>query len=58
MSYISPETLEIARLVYLVEDTGNLLFEGGWAAQPFWLVEAFEIYKYESIKSIKEKGNG
>ncbi len=42
------------RLVYLVEDTSLLLYGGGWGDQPFWLVEAFEIYKYEAHKFIKE----
>lgn len=55
LTYISRETHEIIRLIYLIEDTKELLFDGGWANQPYWLVEAFEIYKAEYIKA---KSNG
>ena len=44
------------RLCFLVEETGQLLFNGGWAEQPYWLIEAFEIYKTEiGLWQAKEK---
>ncbi|MFQ5442705.1 MAG: hypothetical protein ACE5EB_08295 [Thermodesulfobacteriota bacterium] len=52
------ESWEVIRLVYLIESTGQLLFEGGWGCQPFWLVEAYERYRVESFKRLKEKNDG
>ncbi len=50
LSYITAETSDILRLVFLMDETGVLLNEGGWGAQPYWLVEAFEIFKTERIR--------
>lgn len=47
LSYISAETAEVMRAAYLVESTGVLFYRGGWAEQPCWLVEAFEIFRAE-----------
>lgn len=47
LSYITAETWEIIRTVYLVEDSKQLFFPGGWADQPYWLFEAVRIYKSE-----------
>lgn len=55
VSYLSGDTREIIRLVYLLEDTGNMLHAGGWAEQPFWLIQAFEIFKRETARVLKEK---
>jgi len=58
LTYILKESWEVIRLVYLIESTGQLLFEGGWGAQPFWLVEAYERYRIESFKRLKETNDG
>lgn len=47
LSYLSEETSEIMRLVFLIDESGRLLHGGGWAEQPCWLVEALEIYRAE-----------
>lgn len=47
LSYMTEESSEVMRLVFLVEDTGALLYGGGWGSQPCWLAEAFEIYRTE-----------
>ncbi|MBI5586818.1 MAG: hypothetical protein HY889_00450 [Deltaproteobacteria bacterium] len=50
VSYLSEETAELMKVVFLIDSTGQLLFEGAWADQPFWLVEAYEIYGTEKGK--------
>jgi hypothetical protein len=45
------------RLVYLMDGSDTLLHPGGWGAQPYWLVEAHEIYKSETFREIKDKDN-
>jgi len=47
LSYMTAETTEVMRLVFLIEDTSALLYGGGWGGQPCWLAEAFEIYRTE-----------
>lgn len=56
LSYITDETSRLMRMVFLIDGTGHLPFSGGWADQPYWLVEAFEVYKIESARALKEKG--
>ncbi|MEE8575514.1 MAG: hypothetical protein V3T30_08890 [Thermodesulfobacteriota bacterium] len=58
LSFISEDTSEIMRLVFLMENTGHLLYSGGLGAQPAWLVEAYEIYRVENIKRIKDNRDG
>ena len=41
--------------MYLVDDSKQLLFGGGWADQPHWLVEALEIFKAETAKRLKKE---
>lgn len=53
VSYITQDTAEIIRMVYLCEASGHLLYGGGWADQPFWFVEAYEMYKAENMKYIE-----
>ena len=31
-----------------MKDSGHLLYAGGLADQPYWLIEAWEIYKIET----------
>ena len=50
LSYLTEETAELMRVVFMIDSTGQLLFEGGWADQPFWLVEAYEIYRTEKAR--------
>ena len=47
LSYMTAETHEIIAQVYRTEDGKRLLFQGEWADQPHWLVEAVDIYKIE-----------
>jgi len=54
LSYLSVETMEVIRLVYLVDSTGGMFFAGGLGAQPAWLIEAYELYKIERLKSEKD----
>lgn len=55
MTYISPDTNGLMRLAYLVDDTKQLLYAGGWGDQPYWLIEAYEILK--SVQAENRKGN-
>lgn len=57
LSYITAETREMMNLVFLVDDTGHLLHQGGWAEQPAWLVEAYQIYRVENAKRLKDIGD-
>jgi hypothetical protein len=58
LSYISEESAEIIRLVFLVEGSTSLLLSGGWGAQPAWFVEAYEIYRAEFYNEVKDNENG
>ncbi len=51
-SFITLDTAELMRLTYLVESSGSLLHAGGWGEQSAWLVEAFDIYKSESLRNM------
>ena len=55
ISYLSSFTQEIMRLIVLIEDTGTLLYSGGWGAQPYSLVEAYYIFKEEQAQRDKAK---
>lgn len=55
LSYITEETARLMRLVFLLDSTGKLLFEGGWADQPFWLAEAYEIYRGEKGRAAEAR---
>jgi len=58
LSYITDDTREIIRLVFLVDWAGHLLYEGGWGGQPAWLVEAYEVFRSESARYLKERSDG
>lgn len=58
LSYITEETSELIRLVSLVDASGHLLHDGGLGGQPFWLIEAYEIYRNERTRFQKEKSDG
>ena len=55
LSYLSSFTSELIRLIVLIEDTGVLLYAGGWGDQPCFLVEAYYIFKEESRRRDKAK---
>ena len=55
ISYLSSFTQEIMRLVVLIQDTGTLLYSGGWGDQPYSLVEAYYIFKEEAQRRDKAK---
>ncbi|MDP2688468.1 MAG: hypothetical protein Q8P48_00005 [Deltaproteobacteria bacterium] len=58
ISYITPDTWELVRLAYMVEDSKRLLYQGEWGAQPHWLVEAVEIYKAETARQMRKDHGG
>lgn len=55
ISYVTIDTAEMMRLVYLMAGSQGLLHAGGWGDQPYWLVEAYEIYHAESAAFIEDK---
>ena len=58
VSYITEDTVLVMRLVYLTDEIGVLLYEGGFGAQPAWFVEALEIFRGERVRSMREKADG
>ncbi|MBI5344764.1 MAG: hypothetical protein HZB83_05430 [Deltaproteobacteria bacterium] len=57
LSYVTEDIAEIMRLVYLMDASGHLLHQGGWADQPCWLIEAYEIYRVEHAENIRRLNN-
>lgn len=57
-SYITEETWQIMRLVFLVEQSQQMYFTGGWADQPHWLIEGLEIYRAEIARKTKKDPDG
>lgn len=55
LSYITEETFEMMKAVFLIESAGWPYLDGGLAGQPCWAVEAFEIYQFERARSNGEK---
>jgi hypothetical protein len=47
LSWITEESWEICRMIYLAMDTHTLYAAGGWADQPVWFVQAFELLRVE-----------
>jgi hypothetical protein len=54
LSYLTQDTREITRLVYLCEDKGLMLHEGGIGNQPSWFIEAMEVFRAEKLKAIND----
>jgi hypothetical protein len=54
-SYITHDTSDIIRLLYTIENTNYLLFDGGLAKQPYWLVQAMELFNIEIHMNRKAK---
>ncbi len=42
-SYISEESRELVRMVFLSEATGALFYTNGLGGEPYWFIEALEI---------------
>ena len=55
LTYISTDTHDLMRLAYLIDDTKQLFYAGGWSEQPYWLIDAYEILK--SVQAENRKGN-
>lgn len=56
LSYLADQEIQdIARAVYLMEGTGHLYNEGGIGDQPYWLIEAIEIFRTEKVKADKKR---
>lgn len=50
LTYITRETGELIKLLYLYEDTKQFLYSGGIAEQPYWFIEAIDIFKQETYQ--------
>ena len=48
LTYPTDDTYELMSMVFRIESTGVLFFAGGWADQPPWVVESFDIMKQET----------
>ena len=57
LTYITAETNEIASQCYRTEDSKRLLFQGEWAEQPYWFIEAVDIHKAEQARRAEKHGN-
>jgi len=57
LTYITEDTAEVMRLVYLADGTGHLMRPGGLGDQPCWFLEAIEIFKQEKRRGAKERGD-
>ena len=55
LSYITNDTREMLRAVYMADSLGVLLLGKGLGEEPCWFVEAFEAYGREASKSLKER---
>jgi len=55
LSYITEETFEMMKTVFLTESAKMPYMDGGLANQPCWAVEAFEIYQFERARATCEK---
>lgn len=55
LSYITKDTYTIMQIVFLAEESHILYIEGGWANQPSWFVEAYNINKVEQVKNKEGK---
>lgn len=58
LSYITEETWQVMRLVFLTDGSQQLYFPGGWGSQPHWLIEALELYRAENARKTKEAPDG
>lgn len=50
LSWITPETHELLRLVNFSRDSSVLYAAGGWEDQPDWFVRAYDIVRTEIMQ--------
>ncbi len=48
LTWISEETYHMLRAVYLAKDSSVLYNAGGWADQPEWFIDAYELQRTEA----------
>lgn len=53
LSYVTQETYEITKVVFLIDASSHLLHAGGWGDQLAWLVEAYELFRIEQGARVK-----
>jgi hypothetical protein len=60
LSWIEEETSELIRIVRLTHDTNLLPLAGGWMDQPYFFVEAYQIFDHElaAWREAKAKEHG
>lgn len=58
LTYITQETSELIRVLYLMDNTNQMFFEGSLNDQPYWLVEAYDIFKTETYYLQKMEADG
>lgn len=58
LSFITDETWQMMRAVFLADGSQQLYFSGGWADQPHWFIEALEMYRAETARRMKRDGDG
>lgn len=58
LSYLAADTALLMRAVYVMDGTGHLFHSGGLGSQPYWLIEAYEIFKSECASYNRDKDNG
>ena len=58
VSYMSDDTRDLMRAVFLAQGSGRLLYGGGWGDQPEWFIEAYEIYMAEARLEHKDGSDG
>lgn len=47
LTWVTEESWDICRMLYLAQDTHVLYAGGGWANQPVWFMQAFELFRAE-----------
>jgi hypothetical protein len=58
LTYVTQETNELIRVLYLMDNTNQMFFEGSLNDQPYWLVEAYDIFKTETYYLQKMEADG
>jgi hypothetical protein len=54
-SYITGDFYAALDVFYASENLGCLPFSGGWAEQPFWIVQALSVLKVEKFRADEEE---